>query len=407
MTAPGVKWPGRRPPLAGQPVPLGKCSTSFTSCTPMGAMPFAQSATASTGQRDARRTRPFREHIRPRCLLPATPRAVPRCLAVSPLTRQKSLPAHDDDGPSSRQHRMHGNDIFRNRSDRHAGQRLPHVADVASVRPLAAARGTEVIQVTPGTPPEARATSNLITTLRDHVIPAAEHGTTLRVYVGGSTATFSDFATLVTSKLPWFILAIVGLSFLLLVLAFRSLLVPATAAVMNLLAAAASFGVLVAFFQWGWGSDALGLGNAGPIEAFLPPITLAILFGLSMDYQVFLVSRINEEWVCSRNSRRAVRTGQTQTARVITAAATIMICVFLAFALTGQRDIAEFGISLAAAVALDAFILRTVLVPAAMHLFGDANWWLPRWKDRLLPHLAIEPPKDTPAPPAPTVPALR
>ena len=276
--------------------------------------------------------------------------------------------------------------------------RLPQVADVTSVRALAAAHGTEVIQVTPGTSPEAQATSRLITTLRDHVIPAAEQGTTLRVYVGGITATFADFAAVVTGKLPWFILAIVGLSFLLLVVAFRSLLIPATAAVMNLLAAAASFGVLVAFFQWGWGSNVLGMGAAGPIEAFLPPVTLAILFGLSMDYQVFLVSRINEEWVYGRDSRRAVRVGQTQTARVITAAATIMICVFLAFSLTGQRDIAEFGIGLAAAVALDAFILRTVLVPAAMHLFGDANWWLPGWKDRLLPHLAIEPPKDTPAP---------
>jgi RND superfamily putative drug exporter len=276
--------------------------------------------------------------------------------------------------------------------------RLPHVAGVTSVRALAAAHGTEVIQVTPSTSPEAQATSRLITTLRDHVIPAAEQGTTLRVYVGGITATFADFATVITGKLPWFILAIVGLSFLLLVVAFRSLLIPATAAVMNLLAAAASFGVLVAFFQWGWGSNALGLGAAGPIEAFLPPVTLAILFGLSMDYQVFLVSRINEEWVYGRDSRRAIRVGQTQTARVITAAATIMICVFLAFSFTGQRDIAEFGISLAAAVALDAFILRTVLVPAAMHLFGDANWWLPGWKDRLLPHLVIEPPKDTPTP---------
>jgi RND superfamily putative drug exporter len=285
--------------------------------------------------------------------------------------------------------------------------RLPQVAGVTGVRALAAASSIEVIQVTPGTSPEAQATSNLITTLRDHVIPAAEQGTTLRVYVGGVTATSADFATVVTSKLPWFILAIVGLSFLLLVLAFRSLVIPATAAVMNLLAAAASFGLLVAFFQWGWGSAALGLGKAGPIEAFLPPITLAILFGLSMDYQVFLVSRINEEWVYGRDSRRAVRIGQTQTAGVITAAATIMICVFLAFALTGQRDIAEFGISLAAAVALDAFILRTVLVPATMHLFGDANWWLPRWKDRLLPHLAIEPPKEASAPPAPKAPAVR
>src|SRR5499427_6562557 len=276
--------------------------------------------------------------------------------------------------------------------------RLPQVAGVTSVRALAAARGTEVIQVTPGTSPEAQATSRLITTLRDHVIPVAERGTTLRVYVGGVTATYADFAAVVTGKLPWFILVIVGLSFMLLVVAFRSLLIPATAAVMNLLAAAASFGVLVAFFQWGWGSDALGLGAAGPIEAFLPPVTLAILFGLSMDYQVFLVSRMNEEWVHGRDSRRAVRTGQTETARVITAAATIMICVFLAFSFTGQRAIAEFGISLAAAVALDAFILRTFLVPAAMHLFGDANWWLPGWKVRLLSHLAIEPPKDTPAP---------
>jgi RND superfamily putative drug exporter len=173
--------------------------------------------------------------------------------------------------------------------------RLPGVADVTSVRPLAAADGTEVIQVTPGTSPEDKATSDLITTLRDRIIPAAEQGTTLRVYVGGITATFADFATVVTGKLPYFIAAIVGLSFLLLVVAFRSLLIPATAAVMNLLAAAAAFGVLTAFFQWGWGSDALGLGKAGPVEAFLPVVTLAILFGLSMDYQVFLVSRMNEE----------------------------------------------------------------------------------------------------------------
>jgi putative drug exporter of the RND superfamily len=270
-------------------------------------------------------------------------------------------------------------------------ERLLKVADVTSVRVLASAGGTEVIEVTPGTSPEARATSELISTLRDHVIPAAEEGTTLRVYVGGITATYADFATVVTSKLPWFVLTMVGLSFLLLVVAFRSTLVPMTAAVMNLLAAAASYGVLVAFFQWGWGSDALGLGKAGPVEAFLPPLTLAILFGLSMDYQVFLVSRMYEEWTRGGDSRQAVHTGQTQTARVITASATIMICVFLAFSFTGQRAIAEFGIGLAVAVGLDAFVLRTSLVPAAMYLFGDANWWLPRWLDRRLPHLAIEP----------------
>jgi putative drug exporter of the RND superfamily len=283
---------------------------------------------------------------------------------------------------------------------------LPNVADVTSVTTLAASGGTEVIQVTPATSPEAKATSDLITTLRNDTIPAAERGTTLHVYVGGVTATFADFAGVVNAKLPWFILAIVGLSFLLLVVAFRSLLIPATAAVMNLLAAAASFGVLTAFFQWGWGTNAFGLGQAGPVEAFLPVVTLAILFGLSMDYQVFLVSRMNEEWVGGRRNSVAVRTGQAETARVITAAATIMICVFLTFSFMGSRDVAEFGIGLAAAVALDAFILRTVLVPAAMHLFGDANWWLPRWLDRRLPHLAIEPPEPAPAAPVPA-PAIR
>ena len=284
---------------------------------------------------------------------------------------------------------------------------LPKVADVTSVRQIAATTGTEVIQVTPGTSPEAKATSDLISTLRNDTIPAAEHGTTLRVYIGGVTATFADFATVVDAKLPWFILTIVGLSFLLLVVAFRSLLIPGTAAVMNLLAAAASFGVLTAFFQWGWGTDAFGLGTAGPVEAFLPVVTLAILFGLSMDYQVFLVSRMNEEWVHGRRNSGAVRTGQVETARVITAAATIMICVFLTFSFLGSRDVAEFGIGLAAAVALDAFILRTVLVPAAMHLFGNANWWLPRWLDRRLPHLAIEPPDPAGEPTHAPVPAIR
>jgi putative drug exporter of the RND superfamily len=284
---------------------------------------------------------------------------------------------------------------------------LPTVAGVTSVRQIAAASGTEVIQVTPGTSPEAKATSELISTLRNGTIPAAAHGTTLRVYIGGVTATFADFATVVDAKLPWFILTIVGLSFLLLVVAFRSLLIPATAAVMNLLAAAATFGVLTAFFQWGWGTDAFGLGQAGPVEAFLPVVTLAILFGLSMDYQVFLVSRMNEEWVHGRRNSDAVRTGQVETARVITAAATIMICVFMTFSLLGQRDVAEFGIGLAAAVALDAFILRTVLVPAAMHLFGNANWWLPRWLDRRLPHLAIEPPDSAGEPSQALMPAIR
>jgi putative drug exporter of the RND superfamily len=191
-----------------------------------------------------------------------------------------------------------------------------------------------------------------------------------------------------------FIGVIVGLGFLLLLVAFRSIVVPLTAAVMNLLAAGASFGVVVAFFQWGWGSEALGLGAAGPVESFLPVMMLAILFGLSMDYQVFLVSRMHEEWVHTRDNKRAVSVGQASTGRVITAAATIMICVFLAFVFGGQRIIAEFGVGLASAVFLDAFVLRTVLVPALMHLFGRANWWLPRWIGAWLPHLAVEPADD-------------
>ena len=280
--------------------------------------------------------------------------------------------------------------------------RLPHVGNVASVRTPVATLGTSVIQVTPGTSPEAKATADLIATLRDHVIPAAEQGTTLRVYVGGGTPAFDDFATVVAGKMPWFLLAIVGLGFLLMVAAFRSLIIPATAAVMNLIAAAVTFGVLTAFFQWGWGTAAFGLGGPSPIASYVPVLNLAILFGLSMDYQVFLVSRMHEEWVHQRGNRLAVRAGQLETAGVITAAATIMICVFLAFSFLGQRDIAEFGIGLAAAVALDAFLLRTILVPALMHLFGPANWWLPRWLDRRLPHLAIESPAHASAPPAPT-----
>jgi RND superfamily putative drug exporter len=181
---------------------------------------------------------------------------------------------------------------------------------------------------------------------------------------------------------------------LLLFVAFRSLLVPATAAVMNLLAAAASFGVVVAVFQWGWLPERFGLGKAGPVEAFLPVIMLAILFGLSMDYQVFLVSRMHEEWVHTGDNERAIRVGQATTGRVITAAAAIMVSVFAAFSFGGQRVIAEFGIGLAAAVAIDALILRTVLVPAVMHLLGTRNWWLPAAVDRRLPHLAVEPTAD-------------
>jgi RND superfamily putative drug exporter len=279
---------------------------------------------------------------------------------------------------------------------------LRHTPGIASAQPLPTAPGATVgiMMVYPTTAPQDAATSDLIKHVRTTTVPDAEAGTTMHVYVGGQTAIFDDFADVLTGKLPLFVAVIVGLGFLLLLLAFRSLLVPLTAAVMNLLAAGASFGVVVAVFQWGWG-EPLGLGKAGPVEAFLPVMMLAILFGLSMDYQVFLVSRMHEEWVHTHHNRRAVTVGQASTGRVITAAATIMICVFVAFVFGGQRTIAEFGIGLASAVFLDAFILRTVLVPALMHVFGPANWWLPGWLDRRLPHLAVEPTEDDlPARPA-------
>jgi RND superfamily putative drug exporter len=275
------------------------------------------------------------------------------------------------------------------------------VAAVAAV-PLGDGAKLGIVQVVPTTAPQAKETSDLIDRIRADVVPAAESGSTMHVYVGGSTAIFKDFANVLTGKLPIFIAVVVALGFLLLLLAFRSILVPLTAALMNLLATAASFGVVVAVFQWGWGSEFIGAGAAGPVEAFLPVIMLAILFGLSMDYQVFLVSRMHEEWVHTRDNRRAIVIGQAATGRVITAAALIMISVFGSFILGGQRVIAEFGIGLAAAVAIDAFVLRTVLVPALMHAFGAANWWLPGWLDRILPHLSVDPPDEPAAAVEPT-----
>jgi RND superfamily putative drug exporter len=280
---------------------------------------------------------------------------------------------------------------------------VPGVAAVQSqpVPPGEAGPAILVTQVIPATAPQDPATADLMTHLRDTVIPRYTQGTTLQVYIGGFTATFADFASVTSDKLPWLLAAVVGFSFLLLVFAFRSLLIPAVTAVLNLLAAAAAFGVLTAFFQWGWGTDLFGLGAASPVEGYLPELVLAVLFGLSMDYQVFLVSRMVEEWSHTRDNDRAVHVGLTQTARVITAAALIMIAVFVAFVFLGQRDIEEFGIGLAAAVALDAFVLRTVLVPAVMYLCGRYNWWLPRRLDRGLPHFAVEPPPEEPVTPVP------
>lgn len=174
------------------------------------------------------------------------------------------------------------------------------------------------------------------------------------------------------------------------------MLIPLTAAVMNLLSAGAGFGIVVAVFQWGWGSSALGAGPAGPVESFLPPMMLAVLFGLSMDYEVFLVSRIHEEWLHTGDNDLAVRRGQAATGQIITAVAIIMICVFTAFLFVGMRMIAEFGLGVAVAILLDALVVRTILVPAAMQLFGKWNWYLPKAIDRILPHVSVEGPAGAP-----------
>ncbi|MET9749238.1 MMPL family transporter [Streptomyces ardesiacus] len=266
---------------------------------------------------------------------------------------------------------------------------------VSSVTPVRYNSGGDAAHLTvvPESAPQSQQTSDLVDRLRSEVLPRAETGTALDVHVGGVTAGYDDFADVIVGKLPLFVGVVIGLGCLLLLLAFRSVGIPLKAAAMNVAAVAAAFGVVVAIFQWGWGSELLGLGSAGPIEPFLPVIMVSVLFGLSMDYQVFLVSRMYEEWLETGDNRRAVRVGLAETGRVINSAAVIMISVFLAFVLSGDRVIAMFGIALAAAVALDAFVLRTLLVPALMHLLGRANWWLPRRLDALLPRISIEPPE--------------
>ncbi|HET6869572.1 MAG TPA: MMPL family transporter [Solirubrobacteraceae bacterium] len=242
-----------------------------------------------------------------------------------------------------------------------------------------------IASVYPKGSPQAASTSDLLNHVRSTVVPAATEGTGLTVLVGGTTAIFEDFSHILSAKLPLFIGVVVVLSFLLLMVVFRSLVIPLTAAVMNLLSAGAAFGVITAIFQKGW----LG-GTVGPIETFVPVLMFPILFGLSMDYEVFLVSRIYEEWHRRRNNTEAVAHGLAATGRTITAAAAIMVLVFASFILGGERIIELFGVGLATAVLLDALIVRSVLVPALMILIGDANWKLPHWLGSALPRVNVE-----------------
>ncbi|HTD57317.1 MAG TPA: MMPL family transporter, partial [Solirubrobacteraceae bacterium] len=265
------------------------------------------------------------------------------------------------------------------------------VPDVAAVAPprFNPAGDVATISVYPTSSPQEYRTTQLVTRLRNQTIPPVAAQTGMKVYVGGITAGSVDFAAVLAKKLPLFIGVVVALSALLLMVVFRSLVIPLQAAVMNLLSIGASLGVIVVVFQWGWVDGLMGV-KGGPIESFIPVMLFAIVFGLSMDYEVFLISRIHEQWARGSDSRRAVSEGLALTGRVVTAAAAIMICVFLSFMLGESRVIKEFGLSLASAVFLDAVVVRCLLLPAVLHILGDLTWKIPGWLDRVLPRVNIE-----------------
>jgi RND superfamily putative drug exporter len=256
--------------------------------------------------------------------------------------------------------------------------------------PQANPEGTVAVQqVFPTTDPQAKATADLVNRLRDDVIPSVV-GDRVDVKVGGLTAAADDFASYTADRLPIFMGAVLILSFLLLMLVFRSVLVPLKAVIMNLLSIGAAYGVVVAVFQWGWGASLIGVGREAPVEAWAPVFIFAIVFGLSMDYEVFLLSRIREEYDRTGDNATAVADGLALTARVITAAALIMFFVFGSFVFGPEVALKLMGLGLAVAVLIDATVVRMVLVPATMELLGDWNWWMPKWLDRLLPRVHVE-----------------
>ena len=254
-----------------------------------------------------------------------------------------------------------------------------------------------IMQVFPTTSPQDERTSDLVDRLRDDVIPASiGDASTLDPAVGGLPAAVSDFSAYTFTMLPVVVGIVLLLSFLLLMVVFRSILVPLKAVVMNLLSVGVAYGLMVVVFEWGWGASLLGVGKEGPIEAWAPLMMFAVVFGLSMDYEVFLLSRIKEEYDRTGDNAGAVADGLAVTARVITAAAAIMVCVFGAFVLGPDRALKLFGFGMAVAVLVDATIVRLILVPATMELLGDKNWWLPAWLDRLLPVVHVEAHLDDP-----------
>jgi RND superfamily putative drug exporter len=271
--------------------------------------------------------------------------------------------------------------------------RLSHVPGVASASPpvLNAAHTAAVITVYPATAPQSAQTASLVHRLRGQVIPQLTAGSGVTAFVGGETAAGADASAYLSARLPWVIGTVVVLAFLLLVVVFRSIAIPVKAVVMNLLSIGAAYGIVVAIYQWGWLGGVFG-ASRGPIDPWIPLMMFTITFGLSMDYEVFLLSRMREEWARTGDNSTAVASGLATTARVITAAAAIMVCVFGSFVIGDPlRILAVFGLGLAAAVLVDATVVRMVLVPAVMQLLGPANWWLPRWIGRAIPNLATEP----------------
>ena len=250
-------------------------------------------------------------------------------------------------------------------------------------------RSAAVLTVIPATAPQDAETRQLVGRLRSDLRSRFE-GTGVEPFAGGPTALFIDVGDRLAERMPYFFAGVIGLSFLLLMIVFRSIVVAVKAAIMNLLSIGASFGLLVAVFQWGWLGSVFGVHREGPIESFMPMMLFAVLFGLSMDYEVFLVSRIREEYLSHGDNAEAVARGLSVTSRVISAAAAIMIAVFLAFALSDQRVVKEFGMGLAVAIFVDATLVRMVLVPSLMQVMGRANWWLPAWLEKIVPHFMTE-----------------
>jgi len=265
---------------------------------------------------------------------------------------------------------------------------ISKTAGVASVTPAAVNSDgtTAVFNVIPTTRPQSTATTNLVTTLRDTVLPK-EHATS---YVTGTTAGAVDFTSQITSRLPWLIIAVVAISFLLLTTAFRSVVIATKAAILNILSIGAAYGVIVAIFEWGWGKSLIGLQSTLPIPAYVPMLVFCIVFGLSMDYEVFLLSRVHEAWLATGDAHRSVAIGISATARVITTAAAIMVVVFTSFVLNPDPTVKMLAIGMAFAVLIDASLVRMILVPSVMSLLGEHAWWLPRWLEPVVPRLQLE-----------------